>query len=88
MSDEADAFSEVAAQQYDDIMSGDDLELADAVWDACELICNYPQVAANRSGTITTAAGLRRDYPVGQGRPHKVFWDAKTGRIEAIFAYP
>jgi hypothetical protein len=85
---EDDAYSEVANQQLDALEAGPDIDLYNAVLDACELIFRLPGQAQARSSAIITAYGIRFRLPVAGHPPYKVFWSSDGPRIEAIFPHP
>lgn len=82
------AYSEVADQQLDALERGPDVDLYNAVLDACELIFRLPAQAQARSTAITTAQGVRLRLPVAGHPPYKVFWSSEGPRIEAVFPHP
>lgn len=87
MSVEGD-YSSIADQQLDALEAGPDVDLYNAVLDACELILSYPEQAQARSTGVTTEQGARPRLPVAGHPPHKVFWSAQGPRIEAVFPHP
>jgi hypothetical protein len=82
------AYSEVADQQLDAVQNGPDIDLYNAVLDACELIFRLPAQAQARSTAITTSEGIRFRLPVAGHPPYKVFWSTEGPRIEAVFPHP
>lgn len=82
------AYSEVADQQLNALEQGPDVDLYNAVLDACELIFRLPAQAQARSTAITTAQGIRLRLPVAGHPPYKVFWSSDGPRIEAVFPHP
>ena len=84
----ADAYSQVANKQLDSLEAGSDVDLYNAVLDACELIFRLPAQAQARSTAITTADGIRSHLPVAGHPPYKVFWSADGPRIEAVSPHP
>lgn len=82
------AYSEVADKQLDALESGPDVELYNAVLDACELIFRMPAEAQALSTAITTTEGIRLRLPVAGHPPYKVFWSSEGLRIEAVFPHP
>ena len=84
----ADAYSQVANKQLDSLEAGSDVDLYNAVLDACELIFRLPAQAQARSTAITTAEGIRLRLPVAGRPPYKVFWSSDGPRIEAVFPHP
>lgn len=84
------AYSEVADGQLDALEEGPDLDLYEAVLDACELIFDRTAEAQNRSTAIQTTEGIRFRLVVVGHSPYKVFW-AHTDdgpRIEAVLPHP
>lgn len=81
------AYSEVADEQLDALEQGPDVDLYNAVLDACELIFRLPAQAQARSTAITTAQGIRLRLPVAGHPPYKVFWSSDGPRIEAVFPH-
>jgi len=81
------SYSQVADQQLDSLEAGPDVDLYNAVLDACELIFRLPAQAQARSTAIATAEGIRLRLPVAGHPPHKVFWSSDGPRIEAIFPH-
>lgn len=84
----AGAYSQVANKQLDSLEAGSDVDLYNAVLDACELIFRLPAQAQARSTAITTADGIRFRLSVAGHPPYKVFWSADGPRIEAVFPHP
>jgi hypothetical protein len=84
----ADAYSQVADEQLDSLEAGSDVDLYNAVLDACELIFRLPAQAQARSTAITTAEGIRFRLPVAGHPPYKVFWSSDGPRIEVVFPNP
>jgi hypothetical protein len=83
-----DAYSAIADQQLNDLEAGPDMDLYNAVLDACELIFRLPAQAQARSTAITTPDGIRLRLPVAGHPPYKVFWSSDGPRIEAVFPHP
>jgi hypothetical protein len=83
-----DAYSQIADQQLDALEAGPDVDLYNAVLDACEMIFRLPGQAQARSTAISTADGIRLRLPVADHSPYKVFWSSDGPRIEAIFPHP
>ena len=81
-------YSEVADQQLDALEAGPDVDLYNAVLDACELIFRLTAAAQARSTAITTSEGTRLRLPVAGQPPYKVFWSSDGRRIEAVFPHP
>ncbi len=84
---EDDAYSEVADQQLDDLERGPDVDLYNAVLDACDLIFRLPAQAQANSTAIATQDGVRLRLPVAGHPPYKVFWSSAGPRIEAVFPH-
>ncbi|MHB1472566.1 MAG: immunoglobulin domain-containing family protein [Dermatophilaceae bacterium] len=84
----AGAYSQVADEQLDSLEAGSDVDLYNAVLDACALIFRLPAQAQARSTAITAAEGIRFRLPVAGHPPYKVFWSSDGPRIEAVFPYP
>lgn len=87
MSSDGD-YSEVADKQLDALEAGPDVELYNAVLDACELIFRMPAQAQALSTAITTTEGIRLRLSVVGHPPYKVFWSSDGPRIEAVFPHP
>lgn len=81
-------YSAVADAQLDALESGPDVDLYNAVLDACELILRVPGHAQALSTAITTRDGIRMRLPVPGHPPYKVFWSTEGPRIEAVFPHP
>lgn len=81
-------YSDIADAQLSALEAGPDVDLYNAVLDACELIFRAPGQAHALSSAITTKDGIRLRLPVGGHAPYKVFWSTEGPRIEAIFPYP
>jgi len=81
-------YSEVADKHLDALEAGPDIDLYNAVLDACELIFRMPDHAQALSTAITTAEGIRFRLPVVAHPPFKVFWSSDGPRIEAVFPHP
>jgi hypothetical protein len=81
------AYSRVADEQLDALEAGPDVELYNAVLDACELVFRAPSLAQQRSTAITTHEGVRFRLPVAGHPPYKVFWSSEGPRIEAVFPH-
>jgi hypothetical protein len=82
------AYSEIADAQLNALETGPDVDLYNAVLDACELIFRAPGLAHALSSAITTKDGIRLRLPVRGHAPYKVFWSTEGPRIEAVFPYP
>ena len=83
-----DSYSRIADEQLDELEAGDDVDLYNAVLDACELIFRLPETAQARSTAVTTAEGIRFRLPVVGHPPYKVFWTNDGPRVEAVFPHP
>lgn len=81
-------YSAVADAQLDALESGPDVDLYNAVLDACELIFRLPGQAQALSTAITAKDGIRMRLPVPGHPPYKVFWSTDGPRIEAVFPHP
>lgn len=82
-----DSYSEIADQQLDGLENGPDVDLYNAVVDACELIFRLPAQAQARSTAVTTREGILLRLPVAGHPPYKVFWSSDGPRIEAVFPH-
>jgi hypothetical protein len=78
------SYSEVADAQLDALEHGDDVDLHNAVLDACELVFRAPARAQAMSTAIATREGIRLRLPVAGHPPYKVFWSSQGPRIEAV----
>lgn len=87
MSNEAE-YSEVADAQLDELEAGPDVDLYNAVLDACELIFQLTGNAQSLSTSFTTDKGILMRLPVAGHPPYKVFWSTSGPRIEAVFPHP
>lgn len=85
---EDDGYSQVADQQLDALEQGPDVDLYNAVLDACELIFRLPAQAQARSTAVSTKDGVVLRLPVAGHPPYKVFWSSDGPRIEAVFPHP
>lgn len=83
-----DSYSEVADEQLDAPEQGHDVELFNAVLDACDLVFRAPARARAMSTAIRTREGIRFRLPVPGHPPYKVFWSSEGPRIEAVFPHP
>jgi hypothetical protein len=81
-------YSEIADDQLDALEAGADVDLYNAVLDACELIFRLPAQAQALSTAITTKQGIRLRLPVAGYPPYKIFWSSDGPRIEAVFPHP
>lgn len=84
------AYSAIADKQLDELESGADADLYNAVLDTCELIFALPEHAQSRSSAITSAEGIRFRFSVAGFYPYKVNWSSSSDgpRIEAVFGHP
>ena len=82
------SYSEVADRQLDALEGNDDIDLYNAVLDACELVFKAPARAQAMSTAIATREGIRLRLPVPGHPPYKVFWSSDGPRIEAVFPHP
>jgi hypothetical protein len=80
-------YSEIANAQLDEIESGDDLDLYDALLDVCEFVLASPGQAQSRSSALSTTEGIRFRLAVPGHHPYKVFWSSEGPRIEAVFPH-
>ena len=83
-----DAYSQVANKQLNSLEAGSDVDVYNAILDACELIFLLPAQAQAQSTAITTAEGIRLRLPVAGHPPYKVFWSSDGPRIEVVFPHP
>lgn len=84
---EPSGYSEVANAQLDEIESGDDPDLYEALLDVCEFVLAHLGPAQSRSSALTTSVGIRFRLAVPGHHPYKVFWSSEGPRIEAVFPY-
>ena len=84
---EGDAYSAVADEQLDAFEAGPDIDLYDAMIDACDLVLNATDMAKNLSTAITTPDGIILRLPVAGHPPYAVFWSPAGPRIEAVFPH-
>lgn len=82
-------YSEVAAQQLDELEKSADDDFWDAILDACDLALNHPGEAQKHSTAVVREDVVFRLAVTGHP-PYKVFWslDAGTPRVEAISPHP
>jgi hypothetical protein len=80
-------YSRVADDQLDALEEASDLDLYNAVLDACHLVFEQPAQAQALSTGITTGQGIQV-LPVAGHPPYKVFWSSDGPHIEAIFPRP
>lgn len=81
-------YSAVADRQLDTREAGPDVDLYDAVLDACDLIFRLSAQAQALSTAISTVDGISLRLPVAGHPPYKVFWSSDGPRIEAVFPHP
>lgn len=84
-------YSEVAAQQLDELESSAPDDLWNAVLDACELALNHPAEAQKHSSAVVREDGTMVFRLAVTGHPpYKVFWSLNAGvsRVEAVFPHP
>lgn len=81
-------YSEIADSQLDALEAGPDVDLYNAVLDACDLIFRMPGQAQSLSTAVTTREGIRMRLPVPEHARYKVFWSTDGPRIEAVFPHP
>jgi len=83
-------YSVVADAQLDELESGDNPDLYNAVLDICEMVFLLPEQAQSGSSAIQTEDGIRFRFPVPGFNPFKVFWanTPEGPRIEAVFPHP
>ena len=82
------SYSEVADAQLDALEAAEDVDLYNAVLDACDLIFRAPDRTRAMSTAITTREGIRLRLPVPGHPPYKVFWSTDGPRIEAVLPHP
>jgi hypothetical protein len=78
-------YSEVADSQLDEIESGGDPDLHNALLDVCRFVLADPGKARARSSALTTAEGTRLRIAVPGHYPFKIIWSSDGPRIEAVF---
>jgi len=83
-----DAYSAIADSQLDALETGPDVDLYNAVLDACELVFSYPGKAQSLSTAIVTREGVLLRLAVAGHPPYKVFWSSEGPRIEAVLPHP
>ncbi len=82
------SYSTIADAQIDELESGGDMDLYNAVLDSCELIFTFPAQARRHSSAVTTEHGVRMRLSVQGHSPYKIFWSTDGPRIEAVFPHP
>lgn len=80
-------YSEIADSQLDALEAGPDVDLYNAILDACELIFRMPGQAQPLSTAITTGDGILMRLPIAGHARYKVFWSTDGPRIEAVFPH-
>lgn len=88
MSDEGHGYTEVASRQLDALEEGPDMDLYNAVLDACDLVFQAPARAQAHSSAVATREGVVLRLPVVGHPPYKVFWLPDGPVIRAIFPHP
>jgi hypothetical protein len=81
-------YSEIADSQLDALEAGPDIDVYNAVLDACDLIFRMPGQVQSLSTAVTTREGIRMRLPVADHASYKVFWSTDGPRIEAVFPHP
>lgn len=81
-------YSEIADSQLDAPETGPDVDLYNAVLDACDLIFRMPGQAQFLSTAVTTTEGICMRLPVSGHARYKLFWSTDGPRIEAVFPHP
>lgn len=81
-------YSEIPESQLDALEAGSDVDLHNAVLDACELIFRMPGQAQSLSTAVTTKEGISMRLPVPEHPRYKDFWSTDGPRIEAVFSHP
>lgn len=85
----ADDFTRIAEEQFEQIYRGDDVDFANAIVDACDLVLNEPGEAQAVSGALITDDGRTiLAYPVPGYPGVKIFWSSDGPLVEAIFGWP
>ena len=82
-----DDYSPTAEEQLDALEVGPDVDLYNAIIQACELIFLAPEIAQNLSTAFITMDGIVFRLPVAGYPPYKVFWSTAGPRIEAVFPH-
>lgn len=86
MNDDED-YSDVAANQLDDLEHGDP-DLYDAVLEAIDIIFRHTSLAHELSTAFTTKDGIRMTLSVPGYREYKVFWRTKGPTVVAVLRLP
>lgn len=84
------SYADVAGDQIDALEAGPDMELFNAVLDACELVFRATGLAQSKSSAVRSANGIVLRLPVTGHPPYKVFWSQTPDgpRIEAVLPHP
>lgn len=85
---EDDGYTKLATEQLDALEEGPDIDLHNAVLDACEFVFQAPARAQTHSTAVTTREGVVLRLPVVGHPPYKVFWVPEGPVIRAIFPHP
>ena len=80
--------SELAQLQLAELANGSNVDLYQAVVDACNLILTSPGRAQGMSSAIFSFKGPVLRLPVVGHPPYKVFWTTEGPWIEAVFPHP
>ena len=83
-----DSYSEVADRQLDELETGPEADLYNAVLETRQFVFDDPERAQRHSTAITTLEGIRFRLPVVGFPPYKVFWSSDGPRIEGVFPHP
>lgn len=84
------SYTDVAGDQIDALEGGPDMDLFNAVLDACELVFRATGLAQSKSSAVQSANGIVLRLPIAGHPPYKVFWSQTPDgpRIEAVFPHP
>ena len=80
--------SELAQLQLAELANGSNVDLYQAVVDACKLILTSPGRAHGMSSAIISFKGPVLRLPVVGHPSYKVFWTTEGPWIEAVFPHP
>ena len=83
----SDDYSATAEEQLDDLEAGPDVDLYNAIIEACETIFVAPAIAQTLSTALQTRDGIVLRLPVAGHPPYKLFWSTAGPRIEAVFPH-
>lgn len=83
-----DGYTRVATEQLDALEQGPDMDLYNAILEACELIFEQPSRAQRFSSAVQTKEGVLLRLPVMGHPPYKVFWAVDGPVIRAVFPHP